>query len=167
MIIESLIDDFLEICIPSSYRYFLWSAESNQSLFDFSLEAIKPKKNQKYLIYESKQKIEQELNHIWSLLNCTACEQEILTRIQPLLIASKKTVKNKLQNFLNAKDELLREISTLGNLIDRELLQKFHEIDIAKILLWIESNKFEKKFSIASLFNMKSCKMDSHLGRFD
>ena len=43
----------VELLVPLSYRYLLWSAENQSGLFKDVGEKKKCKKNQKYLLYEN------------------------------------------------------------------------------------------------------------------
>lgn len=151
----------LLLSLPASYKYLIWSANSGRSLFDLLHEKKKLKKNQKYLLYEEKQKSEQGLNDIWSTITPDENKKAILSAIQPILVEFKKNINNKIHEFLKVKNELLLEVTMLGNLIDNEILTKFYPEDLAKVLLWIDSKSDEKELSMTSVFDIKDLELVS------
>lgn len=134
----------------------LWSADAGASIFDSVYEKKKPKKNQKYLIFEEKQKVEQGFNEIWTVITHDEKKKQILRNLQPFLIEFKKRIQASIHNFLYAKNQLVTEIGLLSNLIDTEILGKFLAEDVTKALLWIESKKHEKELSIESVFELQN-----------
>ncbi len=52
-------ENLVKTLMPPSYKYLLWSASTGSCLFDMPADKRKPKKNQKYLIYEAQQKSQQ------------------------------------------------------------------------------------------------------------
>ena len=63
MAVDALSDKIITTLMPPSYKYLLWSASTNSSLFNLSYVKKTPKKNQKYLIYEEQQKAQQYILH--------------------------------------------------------------------------------------------------------
>jgi len=153
--VDTLCEKMLNCAMPSSYRFLLWSASENTSLFDSQFEKKKPKKNQKYLIYEEKKKIEQGLNDVWSVIEPEDWKRKILMMMQPNIIKSKENIKKKVFEFLKAKNELLLEINKMSNIVHNEVFPKFWPQDIARTELWIHSKKHEKELSVSSLFDIK------------
>ena len=54
--IELFLREMLEFILPNCYKYLIWSAHENQSIFAPNFEKAKLKKNNKYLLYEQKLK---------------------------------------------------------------------------------------------------------------
>ncbi len=50
---DQLARQIVELLVPVTYRYLLWSAESQTGFFKGLDEKKKCKKNQKYLLYEN------------------------------------------------------------------------------------------------------------------
>lgn len=161
IMVDSLAEKMISFALPNSYKYLMWSAESGRSLFDQLYEKKKPKKNQKYLIYEEKQKTQQGLNDIWSIIAPSEEKKGFLASIQPILIEFKKRLQIRVHEFMKVKNELMLEISMLGNYLDAEVVNKFWTQDIAKILLWIDSKKHEKELSPVAVFGIEDLELVS------
>ena len=143
------------MAIPTSYKYLLWSAGTSSSLFDLGYDKKRTKKNQKYLIHEEKQKIEQGLNDIWLYIKPEEWKKKALSIIQPAFIKAKENIQKKVHDLLRAKNELLAEVSGLGALIQNELWAKFPPSDIAQTILWVASKKHERELSVVPLFGIQ------------
>jgi len=153
--VDSLAEKMISFALPDSYKYLLWSAKSGKSLFDSVYEKKRTKKNQKYLIHEQKQKTQQELNDIWSVIAPDEKKKAFLVSIQPIVIEFKKQVQDKVKEFIEAKNRLMLEISKLRYYLDSEVINNFSVRDMAKVLLWIESKKHEKELSATQVFEIK------------
>lgn len=153
--VDSLVEKVISLALPNSYKYLMWSAESGRSLFNSICEKKKPKKNQKYLIYEQKQKIEQGLNDIWSVITPDEDKKSFLVSIQPFLINFKQRVQTRVEGLLRAKNELVQEIKTLGNFLETQVVPKFWPRDVARLMLWVDSKKHEKELSTLLVFGVQ------------
>lgn len=152
--VDTLAEKLIETAIPTSYKYLLWSSGTNTSLFDSGYEKKKPKKNQKYLIYEEQKKIEQGLNDIWSIIEPDEWKKKTLSYIQPQFIKAKESLTRKVHEFLAAKNALLGEVTAVTKLVQNEIWPKFWPTDVAKGMLWAESKKHEKELSVELLFGI-------------
>eukprot|EP00826_Nyctotherus_ovalis_P040361 TRINITY_DN3975_c0_g1_i5.p1 TRINITY_DN3975_c0_g1~~TRINITY_DN3975_c0_g1_i5.p1 ORF type:complete len:495 (-),score=165.75 TRINITY_DN3975_c0_g1_i5:23-1507(-) len=161
IMVDSLAEKMISFALPNSYKYLLWSAESGRSLFDPLYEKKKPKKNQKYLLYEEQQKSQQGLNDIWSVISPDEEKKSFLAKIQPKLIDYKKKIEMRVHSFMKVKNELMLEIAMLGNYVDTEVTSKLWVQDVGRGLLWIESKKHEKELSSVEVFGIEDLELVS------
>lgn len=145
----------IEFAVPIGYKYMLWAAKSQASLIEKLHDTKKPKKNQKYLLYEEKQVTEHPLNSLWPILSLTEDNKHFLANVKPLVLEASSQLQAKTCSFLKAKEEFLLEVYKLGNLINANILPKLLPSDVAKALIWLESKKYEKELTVASLFEIK------------
>ena len=124
------------------------------SIFTDKYEKRNTKKNQKYLIFEEKQKIEQGLNDIWSIINTTEEKKAALAYTRPIFVKCQERIKEKVLGLLKAKNELLAEVGVLGEIIEKEVFTRFWPKDIGKGLMWLESKKNESELSSVSIFDI-------------
>jgi len=156
---NTLIRELIEFSLPAGYRYVLWAAKSNASLLETFSDSKKPKKNQKYLIHAEKKKTDNPLNSLWSILNLSEEKKHFFVACRSLVIESFNHLQTKLHNLLTSKEDFLLEVYKLGSIINTGILPKLTINELAKSLLWVESNKCEKELSLASLFESKEVEM--------
>lgn len=146
--------------MPTSYKYILWSAFNSEGLFGLTQDLKKPKKNQKYLIFKDKEENENSVNSIWLTIKPDHMKQNFLNSLRPIFIELKDQIQAKVNNLNKAQEELLEKVFTFGNVLENQLMKEVFPKDIAKVMLWINSNKYEEAFGGISLFNMEEVNMD-------
>lgn len=142
----------MEFALPVEHKFILWAAESSQSLFESFAEDKRIKKNQKYLLYEEEQKAEHPLNTLWPMLSLSEEAKQVLFAVKPFVLESFALLQTKIITLLRIKEDFLLEVYKLGNIIDTKILPVIPPRELIKSLVWMESKKFEKEFSIVSLF---------------
>lgn len=152
---NTLIKELVEFSLPVGYRFVLWTAKSNTSLLESFSDSKKPKKNQKYLIYEEKQKADHPLNALWPLLNLSEEKKTFFLACKSLIIDSFNQLQAKLNALLTSKEDFLLEVYKLGSIINTAILPKLSINELAKSLLWVEAKRYEKELSLALLFESK------------
>lgn len=134
--IESLTKKTLQLLLPVTEKYFLWSAESNSSIFNFSGGKVIRKNSEK------KRPKENLWDNIWDIVHLNKQKRESLTTLKSSLIKLKERLQCLVKNFLTAKDQLLDISKDISNLIRREALFIFQYKKTLKMLRWINEVQF-------------------------
>ena len=76
---------------------------------------------------------------MWNIISPDDWKKRLLLEVQPNLVESRNRISKKVQELFKAKDELIKEIQVLYNYAETALLSKIWPVDLAKLLIWVES----------------------------
>jgi hypothetical protein len=76
---------------------------------------------------------------VWNIISPDDWKKRLLLEVQPNLVESRNRISKKVQELFKAKDELIKEIQVLYNYAETALLSKIWPVDLAKLLIWVES----------------------------
>ena len=100
-LIKILTERIESLLLPDIEKYFLWSAESSQSIFDF--------KEGKKIQRICKKEISNSdcLNDIWNIVSLTKRKKEDLSRVKNHLLELKRRLLSSINRFIHEKEHLL------------------------------------------------------------
>lgn len=126
----------IDLLLPETEKYMLWSAASNQSLFSFISN------DKKYRVHKNRETNEEVINdwnNIWKIIELNKSRKKNLEELCTFLKEEKIKMKDKVHKFLNIKNELLQQAAYIGQLIEMKYLYLFSPIQIVDIFAWIDS----------------------------
>jgi hypothetical protein len=119
----------LELLITDVEKYFLWSAESNSSIFNFPTH-----RNIKGKTYEDRQ---DSWNNIWSTFNFSKKKSSLIKLKEPLIELNTKLQKV-VKEYMKAKNNLLSVSKEISSFIQEKALRVFHFKKTLSMLSWIK-----------------------------
>lgn len=128
---ESLVKKVVHLILPVTDKYFLWSAESNSSLFNFSGGKIVRKETEK------KKPKENFWDNIWNIVHLNKQKKESLVNLQPPLTKLRARIQASVKDFLEAKDHLLEVAKDIADVIQNKVLLIFQYKKTLKMIRWI------------------------------
>eukprot|EP00826_Nyctotherus_ovalis_P053971 TRINITY_DN7046_c0_g1_i8.p1 TRINITY_DN7046_c0_g1~~TRINITY_DN7046_c0_g1_i8.p1 ORF type:complete len:165 (-),score=44.54 TRINITY_DN7046_c0_g1_i8:230-724(-) len=138
-IIEILTKKTLQMLIPATEKYFLWSAASNSSLFNFSGGKTIRKESEK-----NKPK-EDFWDEVWNIVHLSKQKRDSLTVLKRSLARLNKRLQESVRSFLEAKKDLVRTAREVSKLVQEEALAVFQFKKTLKLIKWInEVSLFSK-----------------------
>ena len=66
-------------------------------------------------------------------------QKKNLEELHPILVASKREITEKVHNFMNAKNELIKEGLEIGKIVETKFLPLYSPSNLTKLITWIDS----------------------------
>lgn len=130
-VIEILTKKTLQMLVPVTEKYFLWSAASNSSLFNFSGGKTIRKESEK-----SKPK-ENFWDEVWNVVHLNKQKKDSLIALKKSLARLNRRLQESVRKFLEAKDDLVQVAREVSELVQEEALAVFQFKKTLKLIKWI------------------------------
>jgi hypothetical protein len=125
--INELFQRMLQLLLPTVEKYFLWSTETNDSIFNFSLN-----KGTRKTIHKQK-----DWNKIWGILSLTKEKKKKLIDVQQDLVQTSTKLKKDLKEFVNIKNEVIKNAIEISRIVNNKALQIFSTSKTLNTILWV------------------------------
>ena len=120
----------LELLLTDIEKYFLWSAESNSSIFNFSAH--------RNIKGETCEEREDYWGSIWNTLSFSKKKRTPLIELKQPLIELNIKLQEAVKEFLKAKNNLLSISKKISSFIQEKVFTIFHFKKTLRILGWIK-----------------------------
>jgi len=139
-VIEFLAKKILQVLVPVTEKYFLWSARTDSSIFNFAGGKTVRKEAEK------KKPRENFWDDVWNIINLNKQKKEALTDLKEPLLKLNSKLQEAVKNFLESKDKLLQTVKEISEIIQKQGLSVFQFKKSLKMIKWI--NEVVYKFKL-------------------
>ncbi len=123
-------DKIVELLLPESEKFMMWSAATQTGVFNSSSKTSRRKR------LTAVESVPSEWDSIWGLVDLPKAKRKLLGDLQTALIEAKPRLGTRVQEFLRSKQRLVEEAGQLGTHVERELMEIFPPEKLAQFLLW-------------------------------
>lgn len=117
--------------VPATEKYFLWSAETSSSIFNFAGGKIIRKE-------ENKRKPKENFwDDVWNIIHLNKQKKEALINLKDPLLRLNNTLQEAVRNFLISKDKLLQTAKEISDVIQEGALSIFQFKKTLTMIKWI------------------------------
>jgi len=139
-VIEFLTKKTLQVLVPVTEKYFLWSAKTDSSIFNFAGGKTVRKE------VEKKKPRENFWDDVWNIINLNKQKKEALTDLKEPLLKLNNKLQEAVKNFLELKDKLLQTVKEISEVIQKQGFSVFQFKKSLKMIKWI--NEVVYKFEL-------------------
>jgi hypothetical protein len=119
------------VLVPATEKYFLWSAETSSSIFNFAGGKIIRKE-------ENKRKPKENFwDDVWNIIHLNKQKKEALINLKDPLLRLNNTLQEAVRNFLISKDKLLQTAKEISDVIQEGALSIFQFKKTLTMIKWI------------------------------
>lgn len=130
--VEVLSRKVLQLLVSDAEKYFLWSAESGSSIFDFGARRLVRS------AAADEKPTGDRWNGIWNVLNFSKKKKASLVSLKQPLIELKDKLQETVKEFIEAKNNLLAAAGEVSSFFQEKVLTLFRFKKTLGILHWID-----------------------------